>query len=324
MTLVEKLQGLIILLAVAAGLGLGQLPAVAESAELFILPFLVLMLLGVFLGVPLENVTDAFRKRRVTLVSLVFNFVWNPLFAWGLGWLFLSDHPALWVGLIMLMVTPCTDWYIVFTGIARGNVALSTALLPWNLLLQLILLPVYLYLLAGTLAPIDLTLLGESVLVALILPLAAAFGIRRLAVARKGEQWFQDRLLPRVQSTQILFLGLAIVAMFASKGAELIGEFGVFLRLLPPILVFFGFNLVLVFVLKRVFRIEYEDFVALCCTTLARNSPLALAIALVVFPDEPLIALALVIGPLIELPILGAVTQLLLRTRSDESSSPRS
>lgn len=321
MTLVEKLQGFIILLAVAAGLGLGQLPAVAESAELFILPFLVLMLLGVFLGVPLENVTDAFRKRRVTLVSLVFNFVWNPLFAWALGWLFLSDHPALWVGLIMLMVTPCTDWYIVFTGIARGNVALSTALLPWNLLLQLILLPVYLYLLAGTLTPIDLTLLGESVLVALVLPLGAAFGIRRLAVAKNGEQWFQDRLLPRVQSTQIVFLGLAIVAMFASKGAELVGEFGTFLELLPPILLFFGFNLVLVFVLKRVFRIEYEDFAALCCTTLARNSPLALAIALVVFPDEPLIALALVIGPLIELPILGAVTQLLLRTRSDESSS---
>ncbi len=321
MTILEKLQGLIILAAVAVGLALGQWPTVAKSADLFILPFLVLMLVGVFLGVPLQGLADAFEKRRVTLVSLAFNFVWNPLFAWALGWLFLADQPALWVGLIMLMVTPCTDWYIVFTGIARGNVALSTAFLPWNLLLQLILLPVYLYLLAGTLTPVDLSLLGESVLVALVLPLGVAFAIRRLAIMKMGQEWFRDRLLPRVQSTQIGFLGLAIVAMFASRGAQLVGEFGVFVRLLPPILLFFGINLVLVFALRRIFRIEYEDFVSLCCTTLARNSPLALAIALVVFPNEPLIALALVIGPLIELPVLGAITQLLLRTRESAGAT---
>jgi ACR3 family arsenite transporter len=64
----------------------------------------------------------------VALASLSINFLWTPIFAWGLGAVFLSDLPDLWVGLLMLMVTPCTDWYLVFTGIAGGNVVLATAL----------------------------------------------------------------------------------------------------------------------------------------------------------------------------------------------------
>ena len=59
-------------------------------------------------------------------------------------------------------------------------------------------------------------------------------------------------------------------------------------------------------------HLSYKDTVSLSLTTLARNSPVALAIAVTAFPDEPLIALALVIGPLIELPVLACVSQVLL------------
>jgi ACR3 family arsenite efflux pump ArsB len=63
----------------------------------------------------------------------------------------------------MLMVTPCTDWYLVFTGISSGNLTLSAALLPVNLVLQLMLLPIYLFLLAGTVFPLDWSLILESI-----------------------------------------------------------------------------------------------------------------------------------------------------------------
>ena len=59
-------------------------------------------------------------------------------------------------------------------------------------------------------------------------------------------------------------------------------------------------------------HLSYKDTVSLSLTTLARNSPVALAIAVTAFPDEPLIALALVIAPLIELPVLACVSQVLL------------
>lgn len=315
MSLLEKFQPIIILLAVFIGLVLGQVNAIAAWAGRFILPFLVLMLLGVFLQLPLSRVTRTFRHGQVVGLSLLINFVWNPLFAWLLGWLFLRQQPALWLGLIMLMVTPCTDWYLVFTNIARGNVALGTTLLPWNLLLQLILLPVYLLLLAGTLVQLEWQVLVESVVVALLLPLLTAFLLRRVIVRWKGLVWLQQKLLPRIQPGQILFLGLAITAMFASEGAALLESPLVFLSLLPPVLLFFGINFGLVYLLARRLHIGYEDYAALSYTTLARNSPIALAIALVAFPERPLVALALVIGPLIELPVLSIISQILLKVQ---------
>lgn len=316
MSLLEKIQPLIILLAVVIGLGLGQVEAAAAWAGRFILPFLVLMLLGVFLQLPLSRITRAFRHGRVAGLSLLLNFVWNPLLAWLLGWLFLRDQPALWLGLIMLLVTPCTDWYLVFTSLARGNLALSTAVLPWNLLLQLLLLPLYLLLLAGTLVPLEWPALVESIALVLLLPLGAAFLLRRLLVRWQGRLWLENKLLPRIQPGQILFLGLAISAMFASEGEALLASPLVFLALLPPLLLFFGINFGLIYLLARRLRIGYADYAALSCTALARNSPLALAIALAAFPERPLVALVLVIGPLVELPVLSLVSQILLRVRS--------
>jgi arsenite transporter len=289
LSLLERAQPLIIFLAVCAGLVLGQVDAVAGWAGRLILPFLMLMLLGVFLQLPLRQITRAFRHGRVMSLSLLINFVWNPLFAWLLGWLFLREQPALWLALIMLMVTPCTDWYLVFTNIARGNVAFSTALLPWNLALQLILLPLYLLLLAGTLVPLEWPVLAQSVVVVLLLPLATAFLLRRLLVRWQGEAWLAERYLPRIQPAQILFLALAITAMFASEGAALLENPLVFLALLPPIALFFAVNFALVYLLARRLRISYADYAALCCTTLARNSPVALAIALAAFPERPLV-----------------------------------
>jgi arsenite transporter len=124
MTFLERAQSFIILAAVLAGLALGQVPAIDQHAASFILPLLMFMLTGVFLHVPLHDFQSAFKFRRVAITSLVINFAWTPLFAWLLGWLFLSDQPALWVGFLMLMVTPCTDWYLVFTGISKGNLPL--------------------------------------------------------------------------------------------------------------------------------------------------------------------------------------------------------
>jgi ACR3 family arsenite efflux pump ArsB len=118
--------------------------------------------------------------------------------------------------------------------------------------------------------------------------------------------------MPHVTTAQLLFLTLAIGAMFASQGRILLARPEAFLQLLPPVLLFFAANFVLAHAAGRACRLAYADFVTLCCTTLARNSPIALAIAVLAFPDRQLISLVLVIGPLIELPILGLVVQALL------------
>lgn len=145
MSTIEKIQTFIILFAVTCGIVLGQFNMIHTYSDKFIVPFLFFMLYGLFLSIPLKEIKNGFRNLKFAGTSLTINFLWTPLLAWGLGALFLSDHPALWVGFIMLMVTPCTDWYLIFTEIAKGNVALSTAILPVNLILQVLLLPIYLF-----------------------------------------------------------------------------------------------------------------------------------------------------------------------------------
>lgn len=306
-----RLQSLFILLAVALGLALGRIPGLAEPAGALILPLLMLMLVGVFLHVPLSGLGAAFRHVRFTGLSLALNFVWTPVFAWLLGLLFLRDRPDLWVGLLMLLVTPCTDWYLVFTQLARGDLRLATSLLPWHLILQLLLLPVYLLVFAGALVPLDPGILVESVLLVLVLPLLAATLVRAWAGRRRGMVWFENVVLPKVEPAQLVLLCAAIAAMFASQGAVLLEHPEVVPRLLLPLLAFYAVNLLLGLGLGRLARLDHGAGAGLACATIARNSPVALAIAVSAFPDRPLIALALVIGPLIELPVMAAVAQLL-------------
>ncbi len=317
MNVFEKFQTVIILSAVGIGLLLGQVVFFETYAESFIVPFLLLMLYGLFLNIPLQHLKDAFENRKFLNTSIFINFIWTPLVAWGLGAIFLSEHPALWIGFIMLMVTPCTDWYLMFTSIAKGNIPLSTSVLPINLILQVVLLPVYLFIFAGTIQSIPLSTIGESILLVLVIPFALAH-LTRYSL-RKKKAFLNKKLVPFFATAQIIFLAIAIMAMFASQGNYLINNLEAISVLVIPVLLFFVVNFVLAQTVGKAMKFSYEDTVSLSLTIIARNSPVSLAIAVIAFPDQPLIALALVIGPLIELPVLAIVSQALLTLRKNKT-----
>ncbi len=307
---INKYQTFVILLAVITGLAIGRFAGVAAYAGAFVVPLLVLMLFGLFLSMDVGDVRKSMLNVRFSLANLVINFVWTPLFAYVLSSLFLPDSPALWIGFVMLMVTPCTDWYLVFTGIARGNVPLSAAILPANLVLQVVLLPVYLLLFFGETGQVAFGPLAGSILFVLVLPFVVAYLVKKYRVMYTGPA---SNIFRFLESSQVLFLALAVLAMFASEGQNIVDNPRVIYQLLVPILVFFAVTFVLALVVGNVLKFNRADQVSLVMTTMARNSPIALAIAVSAFPSEPLIALSLVIGPLIELPVLVLAAQALLK-----------
>ncbi len=209
------------------------------------------------------------------------------------------------------MVTPCTDWYLIFTSTAKGNVPLAASILPVNLMLQLLLLPVYLFLFAGTIEGINLSGIVSSILLVVVLPFTLAQLTRYIFKRRKAV--LEQQLVPFFSKAQGLFLALAIMAMFASQGKVLLENLEITYLLLIPILLFYVINFLTARLAGKWLRFSYKDTVSLHLSTLARNSPLALALAVTAFPDQPLIALVLVIGPLIELPVLAVVSQVLRR-----------
>ncbi|WNY27782.1 arsenic resistance protein [Methanolapillus ohkumae] len=315
MNFLNQFRTVIILVSIFIGVFLGQSELVGANASMLVEPFLMIMLFGVFLQIDLGSLGKAFKNVKFASTAVIFNFVWTPLFAWFLADLFLTGSPDLQVGFLMLMVTPCTDWYIIFTGAAKGNVSLGAAQLPINLILQIALLPVYLYVFAGSVVEIDMLTLVKSIVIVLLIPFVAATIFRKLFVLKWGTEKFENKILIHNDNMQFLFLNLAIIAMFASQGELLLKNPGLLLQMLVPVLIFFAATFLLGQVVGRTLQMNYEDTAALNLTTLARNSPLSLAIAVSAFPESPLIALALVIGPLIELPVLVVISQILLKIR---------
>lgn len=116
----EKYQWLFLIAAIFLGLALGQIGNIAETAAHFVVPFLMVMLFGVFLQTPFESLKKGFMNTKVVGLSLAVNFLWTPLLAFGLSFLFFRGTPDVFIALMMDLVTPCTDWYLVFTAIAGG------------------------------------------------------------------------------------------------------------------------------------------------------------------------------------------------------------
>lgn len=307
MNLIEKLEPIIIFTAVIMGLIFSNINIIAENTSHLINIFLCLMLFGLFLEVPLGDLKDSFKNVKFTSTSLIINFIWTPLFGYFLGSLFLKGNVDVLVGFFMLILTPCTDWYLVFTKMAKGDLSLSLSILPINLILQIILLPIYLMIFFSNGNGMDYTQLAYSLLIVIVIPFLAAQIVKFV---------LNNDLLEKVSnsfsSTQIWFLSLAVFCIFASQGELLFNNLNSVVIIFIPLIIFFTANVIIDLLLSEKINFTYSEYASLTMTTLARNSPLALAIAINSFPGHELISIALVIGPLIELPVLYIVSKFCL------------
>jgi arsenite transporter len=310
---VARWQVPLVLGAALAGTIAGLTSDIGAWSERLVVPSLIALLALAFAGIhPTAFVAQVRPYRRVAVTSLGLNFVWAPLAAGALGALFLAGSIDLRIGLVMLLVTPCTDWYLVFTATARGNVALGAALLPLNLVLQLALLPVFIVALTGAAADIPVGDLLVSVALVLGIPTGVALVARTAARQARASRQL-DQLLERLEPASLAFLGIAIAAIFTAHAQLVVDQPDALLRLPIPLLTFFAATYLLATAIARASSFAHRERVTLTMTTMARNSPVALAIATAAFPDRPLIAVALVIGPLIELPVLSITAHALSR-----------
>lgn len=307
MDLIEKLEPIIIFSAVVIGLIFSNIDIITQNSEYLINIFLCLMLYGLFLEVPLNELKDSFKNVKFTSTSLIINFLWTPLFGYFLGSIFLKGNLDIVIGFFMLILTPCTDWYLVFTKMAKGDVKLSLSILPINLVLQIILLPIYLVIFFSSANTMDYSQLAYSLLIVIVIPFIAA-QITKFILNNN----LQEKATELFTNLQIWFLSLAVFCIFASQGELLFNNLNSVVSIFIPLIIFFGVNVIIDLLVSEKVNFSYQEYAGLTMTTLARNSPLALAIAINSFPGHELISIALVIGPLIELPVLYIVSKFCL------------
>ncbi len=309
----DETKPLVLIAAIVVGLVLNRLLGAGSAWLIYVVEIGVFFVIfAVMLPVEIKEVSHAFRKVKPTVLALLVNFVFIPILAWAMGWLFLRDYPDFWAGVILYTLTPCIGWYLIFIDLAQGDVAWGMALLPWNITLQIVLMPLYLYFLVGRVLPLDLSALARSIVLYLFLPFVLAYVLQKFIIARRGREYFFGPVKHVMGEVKLWSLVVVIVAMFASQSALGAGDLGRVALIIGVIALFFLALFILALVLGKIFSLTYAENTTLAFTTTARNSEAVIGVAVSAFPGHPLVYLAIILGPIVELPVLLLISRVLL------------
>ncbi|AVD92358.1 arsenic resistance protein [Pseudomonas sp. SWI36] len=286
--------------AVLAAIVFGLLASdTARQLEALITPAIAVLMYAMFLQIPFLDLRQGLGNRRFITALLLANFILVPLLVWAItrG---LVEHPAILVGALLVLLTPCIDYVVVFTHIGKGDSRLTLAATPVLLLAQLVMLPVYLALMLGgsSQVAISITPFVEAFVLLIVLPMALAVltsaGARRSrAIATWNDAW---AWLP------VPAMALVLMVVIASQIVVVLRDFD---RLLPVVPVYIGFMLlapVLGFICARLLRLPASEARSVTFSAATRNSLVVLPLALAL-PEEMrgLAAAAVITQTLVEL-----------------------
>ncbi len=274
--------------------------SISNTLALGVVVGLFMMMYPAMANIKFEDLGKATRSPKQLLIVAFFNYAVAPFFMLLLAKIFLSGEQDLYTGLVLYGLAPCIAMVIVFTYLSAGNGPLAIILVALNSIIQMILIPVYAKLLLGDIQ-FDVWVVGESVLLYLGIPLIAGMLTRFLGVKRFGEEWFH-KLKFYLDTMSIIGLLFTLVVMFALKG-DLILENPMFIvQLAIPMTLFFWIMFIVVYLTAWKSGLNYRDSVAVGFNSTGRDFEIAIAIAITAF--NPTVALATVIGPLIEVPVM--------------------
>lgn len=321
-----------IALAMAAGLALGALVPGFDDAldalrvgtvSLPIALGLLLMMYPVLAKVRYEELGRVTGDRRMLAASLVLNWIVGPLLMFALAWVFLADQPEYRTGLIIVGLARCIAMVLIWSDLACGDGEATAVLVAINSVFQVVAYAVlgwfYLTALPGLLGldtqgfEVSMWEVARTVLIFLGIPLAAGFATRRIGIRRRGEAWYRERFLPRIGPFALYGLLFTIVMLFAIQGDAITSEPLDVVLIAVPLLVYFLVMFFVSFWAGRALGLGYARTTSLSFTAASNNFELAIAVAVGVFGAASGQALAGVVGPLIEVPVLVGLVYVALR-----------
>lgn len=287
---------------------------------------LLIMMYPVLAKVRYDRLDTVTGDRRLLLSSLVLNWVLGPALMFALAWLMLPDLPEYRTGLIIVGLARCIAMVIIWNDLACGDREAAAVLVALNSMFQVVAFAglgwLYLDLLPGWLGlpQADLAIsswdIARSVLIFLGIPLLAGYLTRRFGERAKGREWYESRFLPRIGPFALYGLLFTIVVLFALQGDAITSRPLDVARIALPLLAYFAIMWFGSFALGRAVGLGYGRATTLAFTAAGNNFELAIAVAIATFGVTSGQALAGVVGPLIEVPVLVALVYVSLAVRN--------
>ncbi|WP_435159527.1 ACR3 family arsenite efflux transporter [Amycolatopsis sacchari] len=307
------------------GLETGLNAVAVDGISLPIALGLLVMMYPVLAKVRYDRLDSVTRDRKLLWPSLVLNWLIGPALMFALAWLLLPDLPEYRTGLIIVGLARCIAMVIIWNDLACGDREAAAVLVALNSVFQVIMFGVlgwfYLEILPGWLG-LDTTSLAvsgwqiaKSTLIFLGIPLIAGYLTRRLGERARGRDWYESRFLPRIGPVALYGLLFTIVVLFALQGNQITSRPLDVARIALPLLVYFGLMWAGSYALGKALGLNYERTTTLAFTAAGNNFELAIAVAIATFGATSGQALAGVVGPLIEVPVLVALVYVSLALR---------
>ena len=331
MSLLDRMLPVWIAVAVAAGIALSKLsPSLKSDIERFqfadvSLPIgigLIWMMYPILAKVRYGSMVGFAAQPKLMGASLVLNWIIGPTLMFVLAWVMLPDHPEYRNGLILVGLARCIAMVLVWNMLARGNEDLAALLVALNSVFQIVFYSVlgYLFLTvipdwfgdADTTVDISMWLIARNVLLFLGVPLLAGAVTRSVLVRRRGADWYDNVVAPRLGPIALVGLLYTIVVMFISQGDRIVDSPADVARIAAPLASYFLIMFSVAFIITRQLGFSYENTTSVSFTAAGNNFELAIAVAIGVFGISSGEAFATVVGPLIEVPMLIGLVYLSL------------
>jgi len=320
----DKFLPVWIILAMVLGLLLGYVvPGIAEALDFLridtvSLPIaigLLWMMYPVLAKVKYEELGKMKGEKKMFGVSLFLNWLIGPFLMFALAWLFLADLPDYRTGIILVGLARCIAMVLIWNMMAGGCSESCAVLVALNSIFQIVMyspeawffvtyLPSVVSPGAGSVVEVSILDIAKSVIIFLGIPLAAGVITRFSLIRRRSKEWYDKQFAPRLGPYAVIGLLFTIVVMFSLKGDVILSLPFDVLRIALPLLCYFVLMFFVSFAISYAFKFGYDKNVTISFTASSNNFELAIAVAIGVFGIHSGQALAAVVGPLIEVPVL--------------------
>jgi len=320
--------------AMAAGLVLGRMiPGLGhvvsavqiDGVSLPIALGLLVMMYPVLAKVRYDRLDTVTKDRKMLFSALVLVWLVGPALMFTLAWMFLPDLPEYRTGIIIVGLAPCIAMVIIWNDLAGGDREAAAVLVAINSVIQVLIFAAlgwfYLSVLPGWLglgqATIDTSpwQIAKSVLIFLGIPLVAGYLTRRYGEKARGREWYESTFIPKVGPWALYGLLFTIVILFALQGDQITSRPVDVVRIALPLLAYFAIMWTGGFAVGAALGLGYQRTTTLAFTSAGNNFELAIAVAIATYGATSGQALAGVVGPLIEVPVLVGLVYVALALR---------